>query len=76
MARRGDLNGWWWFGVVVLGAVARVLFRIFAWEMTPSDVVEIANSLGPEYTVVRADQYFELVREANPLPNLALENPD
>lgn len=28
MARRGDLNGWWRFGVVVLGALARVLFRI------------------------------------------------
>jgi 1-acyl-sn-glycerol-3-phosphate acyltransferase len=28
MARRGDLNGWWRFGVVVLGAAARVLFRI------------------------------------------------
>ncbi len=48
---------------------------INAWEMSPSDVVEIANSLGPEYTVVRADQYFELVREANPLPNLALGKP-
>ena len=19
MARRGDLNGWWWFGIVVVG---------------------------------------------------------
>jgi len=34
------------------------------WDMSPSDIVEIADSLGPEYTVVRADQYFELVREA------------
>jgi len=28
MAGRGDLNGWWRFGVLVLGAVARPLFRI------------------------------------------------
>lgn len=28
MERRGDLNGWWQFGVVVLGAATRVLFRI------------------------------------------------
>lgn len=28
MARQGDLNGWWRFGVVVLGGVVRVLFRI------------------------------------------------
>jgi 1-acyl-sn-glycerol-3-phosphate acyltransferase len=28
MARRGDLNGWWRFGVVVVASVARLLFRI------------------------------------------------
>jgi 1-acyl-sn-glycerol-3-phosphate acyltransferase len=28
MARQGDLNGWWRFGVVVLGGVVRVLFRV------------------------------------------------
>ena len=28
MARRGDLNGWWRFGIVVVGAVMRVFFRI------------------------------------------------
>ncbi len=28
MARRGDLNGWWWFAIVVVGAVMRVFFRI------------------------------------------------
>ena len=37
---------------------------ISGWDMSPSDVAEIANSLGPEYVVVRADQYFALVREA------------
>ena len=30
MARRGDLNGWWRFGVVVVGFFARLLFRIRA----------------------------------------------
>jgi len=28
MERRGDLNGWWRFGVLVLGAVVGVLFRV------------------------------------------------
>jgi 1-acyl-sn-glycerol-3-phosphate acyltransferase len=28
MAPQGDLNGWWRFGVLVLGAVVRVLFRV------------------------------------------------
>lgn len=28
MARRGDLNGWWRFGIAVVGAVARLTFRI------------------------------------------------
>lgn len=28
MARRGDLNGWWRFGIAVVGPLARALFRI------------------------------------------------
>jgi 1-acyl-sn-glycerol-3-phosphate acyltransferase len=28
MARRGDLNGWWRFGIVVVGVVMRLFFRI------------------------------------------------
>ncbi|MCI0634771.1 MAG: 1-acyl-sn-glycerol-3-phosphate acyltransferase [Actinobacteria bacterium] len=28
MAARGDLNGWWRFGLVVVGLLARLLFRI------------------------------------------------
>lgn len=28
MARRGDLNGWWRFGVAVIGVVSRAMFRI------------------------------------------------
>ncbi|WP_211746118.1 GxGYxYP domain-containing protein [Paenibacillus sp. Marseille-Q4541] len=41
---------------------------INAWSMRPSDVLAIAESLGSEYEVVRADQYFSLIREANGLP--------
>jgi hypothetical protein len=32
--------------------------------MTPTDILELNNSLGPEFEAVRADQYFELIREA------------
>ncbi|GIO13800.1 hypothetical protein J19TS2_33550 [Cohnella xylanilytica] len=35
-----------------------------AWGMRPSDVLAIAESLGPEYEVVAADRYFSLVRQA------------
>lgn len=28
MARRGDLNGWWYFGLIVVGFFARLVFRI------------------------------------------------
>jgi 1-acyl-sn-glycerol-3-phosphate acyltransferase len=28
MGRRGDLNGWWRFGIAVVGFVARLCFRI------------------------------------------------
>jgi 1-acyl-sn-glycerol-3-phosphate acyltransferase len=28
VARRGDLNGWWLFGIVVVGFFSRVLFRL------------------------------------------------
>lgn len=38
---------------------------INTWEMSPADVVRIADSLGPEFVVVRADQYFELIRQAH-----------
>jgi 1-acyl-sn-glycerol-3-phosphate acyltransferase len=28
MARRGDLNGWWWFGIAVVGFFWHILFRL------------------------------------------------
>ncbi|WP_258881596.1 hypothetical protein [Paenibacillus sp. sptzw28] len=45
-----------------------VSIGLLAWSMTPSDVVAITESLGPEFKAVLADQYFSLIREANRLP--------
>lgn len=42
---------------------------LLAWNMTPSDVVSITDSLDQDYQIVRADQYFSLIREASDLPN-------
>jgi hypothetical protein len=39
-----------------------------AWNLTPTDVVAIVESLGPDYQVVRGDQYFALARKALGLP--------
>jgi hypothetical protein len=41
---------------------------IFAFNMRPTDVAQVAASLGSDYTVVRADQFFDLARQANGLP--------
>jgi hypothetical protein len=41
---------------------------MLSWSITPSEIEEIAESLGSDYEVVRGDQYFELIREANGLP--------
>ena len=45
-----------------------VSLGLLAWNMTPTDVVKLTDSLGPEYQPVLADQYFSLIREANHLP--------
>jgi len=45
-----------------------VSLGLLAWSMTPSDVVALTATLGPEYEVVRADHYFSLIREAYGLP--------
>jgi hypothetical protein len=45
-----------------------VSLGLLAWSLTPSDVVAINDTLGPEYQTVRADHYFSLIREANGLP--------
>jgi hypothetical protein len=44
-----------------------VSLGLLAWSLTPTDVVELTESLGAEYEIVRADQYFSLIREANGL---------
>jgi len=41
-----------------------VSLGILAWSMTPTDILELNRSLGPEFETVRADQYFELIRKA------------
>lgn len=40
---------------------------LFAWQLKPSDVVRLVESLGPEFKVVRADHYFALLRQARGL---------
>jgi hypothetical protein len=42
---------------------------ILAWNLAPSDVLTVASSLGDDYVVVRADQYFELIRQLTLAPN-------
>ncbi|GGH77189.1 hypothetical protein JOD43_001304 [Pullulanibacillus pueri] len=41
---------------------------LLAWNLTPSDAVAITESLDDHFKVVRADQYFSLIRKANGLP--------
>jgi hypothetical protein len=41
---------------------------VSAFDITPSDVVTIAHTLDARYSVVRGDQFFDLIREANGLP--------
>ncbi|MCJ8007483.1 GxGYxYP domain-containing protein [Lederbergia wuyishanensis] len=45
-----------------------IAMGMLAWSINPADIEEIVKSLGPEFEVVRGDQYFKLVREANGLP--------
>jgi hypothetical protein len=35
---------------------------VLAWDLTPTDIATIAGSLGSDFVVVRADQYFDLMR--------------
>lgn len=39
------------------------------WTMTPTDLATVAQSLDERYQVVRADQFFELIRQAHDLPD-------
>lgn len=37
---------------------------VLAWDMTPGEIGEAVNALKSDYKVVRADQFFELARQA------------
>lgn len=37
---------------------------LLAWNLNPTDVFVMTNSLGPEYEIVLADEYIALLREA------------
>lgn len=41
---------------------------LVAWDTTPADAVYIARHLDARYTIVRGDQFFQLIRQANALP--------
>jgi hypothetical protein len=43
---------------------AFVALGVNAWSVTPEDLVTVTESLGPEFRVVRGDQYFDLVARA------------
>ncbi|WP_418041614.1 GxGYxYP domain-containing protein [Paenibacillus xylanilyticus] len=45
-----------------------VSLGLLAWSMTPSDALAITEELGEEFEVVRADDYFSLIRESKQLP--------
>lgn len=40
---------------------------LFAWQLKPSDIVRLVESLGPEFKIVRGDHYFALLRQARGL---------
>lgn len=40
---------------------------LLAWNLTPSDIVDMTQSLGPEYEIVLADEYLSLIRDAHHL---------
>ncbi|GCE07480.1 hypothetical protein KDAU_48090 [Dictyobacter aurantiacus] len=39
-----------------------------SWSLSPTDIKYVADHLGPNYVVVRGDQYFKLFRQARGLP--------
>jgi len=47
---------------------------VLAWNTTPQHLAEVAEELGPQFEIVRADQYFKLVRQAHGIavPKLTL----
>ncbi|WP_337913882.1 GxGYxYP domain-containing protein [Cohnella zeiphila] len=45
-----------------------VSISVSAWNMTPTDVLALNDSLDSDYQAVLADPFFALIREANGLP--------
>lgn len=39
---------------------------VLAWNTTPTDLKTVTDSLGSQYKVIRADQFFDLAKKANP----------
>ena len=38
---------------------------VLAWNTTPTDLKTVTDSLGPQYKVIRADQFFDLAKKAS-----------
>ena len=56
---------------VVLGQPCFISIEFTVWNITPADVAAVANTLSKQdsrYFFVRADQYFDLLRQANQGP--------
>lgn len=55
-------NGWTGSGPLFLS------IYVSAFDMSPTDVATIAHTLDSRYSIVRGDQFFDLIREQNGLP--------
>jgi hypothetical protein len=42
---------------------------LFAWNLRPSDVVKLAETVGGNFRFVRADDYFSLLRQSRAVPS-------
>lgn len=45
-----------------------ITVSLIAWKTTPADAVYVAQHLNSHYKVVRGDQFFQLIHEANAAP--------
>jgi len=48
---------------------------LLAWNLTPTDALILVRSLGPEFEVVLADEFFALLRQAMNLPAYEEQSP-
>lgn len=48
---------------------------LLAWNLTPTDALILVRSLGPEFEVVLADEFFALLRQAMNLPSYEEQSP-